>query len=129
MLAVAVLALSVGCGAAEHEESEHEHVVQPPEGLTQVAWGERLYQSHGCFACHPINGAGGAGGHLDRLWGTQRPLHDGTTAIFDEAYVRESILHPSEHIVRGMPNQMPPYHGLISETELDALVAFLSSLR
>lgn len=121
-------ALLGGCGSSAEDEASAVQIA-PPTGLSQVAWGERLYQSYGCFACHPINGAGGAGGHLDRLWGSDRPLHDGTTAAFDEAYVRESILEPSARIVRGMPNQMPSYGSLVSEAELEAIVAFLSSLR
>jgi cytochrome c oxidase subunit 2 len=48
--------------------------------------------------------------------------------IADENYVRESILNPTAKIVNGFKPIMPTFQGLVSEEQLDALVAYVKSL-
>lgn len=56
---------------------------------------------------------------------TVRPLED----VVD--YIRTSILHPSEYVVPGYPdNLMPQVYGeIFTETEIDDLVAYLLTLQ
>ncbi len=56
------------------------------------------------------------------------PLEDGRTVIADENYVRESILNPSAKIVSGFKPIMPVFQGLVSEEQLNALIAYIKSL-
>ncbi len=55
-------------------------------------------------------------------------LDDGRTMIADENYVRESILNPTAKIVNGFKPVMPTFQGIVSEEQLNALVAYVKSL-
>ena len=46
----------------------------------------------------------------------------------DENYIRESILDPGAKIVKGYKPLMPTFQGLVSEEQLNALVAYVKSL-
>ena len=52
----------------------------------------------------------------------------GTKLMADEAYVRESILNPNAKVVRGFVPAMPPYETVISEEELNQMVAYIQSI-
>ena len=46
----------------------------------------------------------------------------------DENYVRESILDPGAKVVKGFKPVMPTFQGLVSEEQVNALVAYVKSL-
>ena len=46
----------------------------------------------------------------------------------DENYVRESILDPGAKVVKGFKPVMPTFQGLVSEEQLNALIAYVKSL-
>ena len=46
----------------------------------------------------------------------------------DENYIRESILDPGSKIVNGFKPVMPTFQGLVSEEQVNALVAYVKSL-
>jgi len=46
----------------------------------------------------------------------------------DENYVRESILDPGAKVVKGFKPIMPTFQGIVSEEQLNALVAYVKSL-
>jgi cytochrome c oxidase subunit 2 len=46
----------------------------------------------------------------------------------DENYVRESILNPTAKIVKGFKPVMPTFQGIVSDEQLNALVAYVKSL-
>jgi cytochrome c oxidase subunit 2 len=66
---------------------------------------------------------------LEELYGSVVQLRDGRTVIADEEYLRESIVSPSAKVVQGWEDIMPPFRGQIGEEEINALVAFIKSLR
>jgi cytochrome c oxidase subunit 2 len=55
-------------------------------------------------------------------------LEDGRTVMVDDNYVRESILNPTAKIVNGFKPVMPTFQGLVSDEQLNALVAYVKSL-
>jgi cytochrome c oxidase subunit 2 len=55
-------------------------------------------------------------------------LEDGRTITADENYIRESILDPGAKVVSGFKPVMPTFQGLVSEEQLNALVAYVKSL-
>jgi cytochrome c oxidase subunit II len=55
-------------------------------------------------------------------------LEDGRTVTADENYIRESILDPGAKVVSGFKPVMPTFQGLVSEEQLNALVAYVKSL-
>lgn len=91
-----------------------------------VSAGKDLFLSAGCAKCHTVAGLSeGATApeltHIATVAGTRRP---GYTA---EDYLRESFLIPNAYVVEGYaPNQ--GCGGVLSESQLDDLIAFLMSL-
>jgi cytochrome c oxidase subunit II len=89
---------------------------------TMVEQGEKLFSSLGCVTCHQ---AGGLGPQLEGLFGKKRTFTDGSSAVADESYIRESILNSQAHVVAGYQPIMPTFQGQISEEELMKLIAFV----
>ncbi len=91
---------------------------------SMAAAGAKLYESYGCITCH---GTGKAPPYVG-LYGSKVRLSDGTTVIADDAYIRESILNPSEQIVAGYTPIMPTFQGQISEDQILDIIAYIKSL-
>jgi|SRR5688572_21937035 len=96
-------------------------------GATLAGSGERLFLALGCATCHTA-GAQARGPSLENLFGKTVTLKDGTTAVADEAYVRESILDPAVRVVAGFEPLMPSYRAQLNEEDLIKLVAYLRTL-
>jgi cytochrome c oxidase subunit 2 len=89
--------------------------------------GAALFQQQMCDTCHLDSGQG-RGPSLKDIFGKPVELQDGSTAIVNEAYLRESILNSQAKIVRGFQPLMPTFQGLISEEGLAALIEHVKSL-
>ncbi len=81
---------------------------KPIEFSQEIQKGKRLWNAHNCVACHQLYGLGGFMG----------PDLTNTISAKGEAYARAFIL--------GGTLRMPNFH--FSETEVQALIAFLSSV-
>lgn len=86
------------------------------------------FASLGCTNCH-ITGSQARAPRLEGIFGSSRPLLDGTTVTADEEYIRESILNPAARIVAGYTPVMPTYAGQIDSSTLAQLVAYIKSLQ
>jgi cytochrome c oxidase subunit 2 len=96
-------------------------------GASLAQNGERLFASLGCNACH--SGAPSARGpNLAEVYGSKLQLRDGSSATVDDAFLRETILNPSEHITTGYAPIMPTYQGQVSEEGLIDLVEYIKNL-
>ncbi len=91
------------------------------------ATGEKIFAELGCATCHR-NDTQGRGPNLQGVFGKPVLLEDGRTVLADENYVRESILDPGAKVVNGFKPVMPTFQGLVSEEQLNALVAYVKSL-
>jgi len=91
--------------------------------------GAKLYQQKACFSCHSIDGTNLVGPTLSNVFGHEVTFTDGTKGIVDENYLRQSILDPQSKIVAGYNPVMPTFQGLLKDREVDALVAFIKSLK
>lgn len=96
-------------------------------GQAPAAVGEHLFVQFGCSGCHKPDNSG-PGPSLVGVFGSTVTFQDGTTALADENYVRESILNPSAQIVKGYEAIMPSFQGQLSEEQLLALLAYIKSL-
>ncbi len=100
---------------------------QSTNGMSLSQNGERLFASLSCSACH--NGRPDARGpSLAGVYGTKLTLTNGQTTLADEAYLREAILNPSEHVTQGFSPIMPTYQGQISEDGVISLVEYIKGL-
>ena len=125
------------CGTL-HSEMGGDIVVMKPEeyqawtagstsGTSLAQNGERLFASLGCNSCH--NGSAEARGpNLAQVYGAKLQLSNGSYTVADDAFLRGSILNPSEHGVAGYQPIMPTYQGQVSEDALIALVEYIKNL-
>jgi cytochrome c oxidase subunit 2 len=91
------------------------------------ATGEKVFAELGCATCHRAD-AQGRGPNLQGVFGKPVQLEDGRTVTADENYVRECILDPGAKRVKGFQPIMPTFQGLVSEEQVNALVAYIKSL-
>jgi cytochrome c oxidase subunit 2 len=90
--------------------------------------GAALFVSLGCAGCHEGNSAVRAPG-LAGVYGGPVQLSDGRSVVADDAYIRDSILQPGKDIVAGFQNQMPSFNGLVDDSEILRLSAYIRSLK
>jgi cytochrome c oxidase subunit II len=97
-------------------------------GMSLAQNGERLFASMGCNACHSGNAAA-RGPSLAGVYGSTLQLANGQSAQVNEAYLRDAILNPSQHVTAGYSPIMPTYQGQISEDGLIDIVEYLKTLK
>jgi cytochrome c oxidase subunit 2 len=97
-------------------------------GMSLAQNGERLFASMGCNSCHSGNAAA-RGPNLAGVFGSKLTLTDGSQVVVDDAYLRDAILNPSQHVTAGYSPIMPTYQGQISEDGLIDLVEYIKQLQ
>jgi len=96
-------------------------------GASMASSGAELFQSLGCITCHRSDSQG-RGPNLVGVFGKPVLLEDGRTVVADENYVRESIMSPAAKVVNGYKPIMPVFQGLVTDEQLNSLVAYVKSL-
>ncbi len=125
------------CGT-EHSHMIGDVVVLTPEdykkwlegstsGASLAQNGERLFASLSCTACHNTR-PDARGPSLASVYGSKLTLSSGQQITADDAYLREAILNPSQHITQGYAPIMPTYQGQISEEGVIDLVEYIKNL-
>jgi cytochrome c oxidase subunit 2 len=104
-------------------------VVDIPEGMSLEEAGAKLYQSKACVTCHSIDGRPGVAPSFKSKFGKMENLANGETVLVDENYIRESILHPQAKIVAGFQPVMPTFQNVLTDRQIDALIAYIKSLQ
>src|SRR5271168_114949 len=108
----------------DYEKWTHEST----SGMSLAQNGERLFASMGCNACHSGTAAA-RGPNLAGVYGSKLQLTSGSQVLVNDAYLRDSILNPSQHITTGYAPIMPTYQGQISEDGLIDLVEYIKSMQ
>jgi cytochrome c oxidase subunit 2 len=97
-------------------------------GETMAQAGERLFSRLGCASCHKSDNTGRCPTLVDKF-GKEQLMQNGQRVVFDESYIRESILKPNAKIVAGYQNQeMPTFQGQISEDGILQVIAYIKTL-
>jgi cytochrome c oxidase subunit 2 len=91
------------------------------------ATGEKIFAELGCVTCHRTD-TPGRGPNLQGIFGKPVQLEDGRTVNADENYLRECILDPGAKRVKGFQPIMPTFQGLVTEEQVNALVAYIKSI-
>jgi cytochrome c oxidase subunit 2 len=91
------------------------------------ATGEKIFAELGCSTCHRTD-LQGRGPNLQGVYGKPVQLEDGRTVTADENYLRECILDPGAKRVKGFQPLMPTFQGLVTEEQVNALVAYIKSI-
>lgn len=87
--------------------------------------GKTIFHTHqtaACNRCHQVDGKGGVIG----------PALDGIGARKNSDYLRESLVEPGATIAEGYPGEvspMPPMNLLLTDQELEDVLAYLESLK
>jgi cytochrome c oxidase subunit 2 len=105
------------------EESESGGNISPAE------FGAKLYVSKACATCHSVDGSANTGPTWKGIYGTKHKLADGREVLVDENYLRESMLDPNAKVVAGYQPVMPTYQGILKDKQIDALIAYIKSLK
>ncbi len=116
-----------------HESGEFEKWLEKAsnflERMTPEEGGRELYRRRGCIQCHSIDGTAKQGPSFAGTYGTEQPMADGSKVLMDDNYIRESILNPNAKVHAGFRPVMPSFQGQLKEPEIDALIAFIKSLK
>jgi cytochrome c2 len=106
-----------------HEEKFSELQPSPQQGM-------ELFAKKGCVACHDTDAEtkGKLGPRMKRLFGSVRHFEDGKSVVADENYIRQSILAPTEKIVKGYQGVMPPYGSILTPDEVESVILYIKSL-
>jgi len=116
------------------DESEYENwlvesKVDIPKGMSLEEAGGKLYISKACNTCHSIDGSVGVAPSFKGIFGKTENLSDGSSLPIDENYLRKSILNPQAQVVAGFAPVMPTYQNVLSDRQIDALIAYIKSLK
>jgi len=116
------------------DESEYENwlvesKVDIPKGMSLEEAGGKLYISKACNTCHSIDGSVGVAPSFKGIFGKTENLSDGSSLPIDENYLRKSILNPQAQVVAGYAPVMPTYQNVLSDRQIDALIAYIKSLK
>jgi cytochrome c551/c552 len=123
----------LGFGAIKIDLTPRTNIVIESASITAEE-GKRLADLMGCVACHSADGStlGKVGPTWKGLAGSRVSFTDGTSALADPEYLRESIQKPTARIVKGFDKSdagMPSYEGILSDPQIESLILYIQSLR
>lgn len=117
--------------AMEPDEFEQELATRSNylENDPPLVAGEKVYRIQGCTQCHSIDGTDGIGPSFKNIvLGQARPLADGSQVVYDENYIRESVMDPQAKIAAGFDPVMPTYKGRVKDKAVTVLIEYIKSL-
>lgn len=126
----------VACGGgADASQTGPKGSVEPAEeeddDATAIYLGKKIFEEVNCDKCHSLDGEKMSAETLLGMYGTRIELVDGTMALRDDAYLRDSLLEPKKHVPKAYADQedeMPTYDTMLVPREIDALVVLMKSL-
>lgn len=110
------------------EEAEYQQWLNYQAEGSLALQGRQVFLQFRCVSCHSADAKARAP-VLENLFGKMVALENGQTVRADYDYLHRSILHPSDQIVAGYRDIMPPFESQISEEQVLALIAYIQSLK
>ena len=90
--------------------------------------GERISQQR-CIVCHSIDGSKTIGPTWKDAYGKKRLLESGKKILYDENYIRESILNPQTKIAKDFAPVMPSFAGQLKEREIEGIIEYIKKIK
>lgn len=81
-----------------------------------------------CAGCHSVDGSANIGPSFKGLYNRSAKFTDGSSAVSDENYIRESIIYPQRKIVAGYDPVMPTFKGQLKDNEITAIIEYIKEL-
>jgi cytochrome c oxidase subunit II len=99
--------------------------------LSPAERGKQHYSQKACIGCHSLDGSKVVGPSFKGLYGRTAEFDDGTSKPSDDDYIKESILNPQAHIVKGYPkpSPMPAYEGQLSDEDISDIIEFIKTVK
>ena len=91
--------------------------------------GQDIFERMACNACHSLDGSLKLGPTMKNQFGKEILHTDGTVMIINDDYIRESLLDPLKHIAEGYTPIMPSYKPVLSDEDVDNLIAYIKALK
>ncbi len=94
--------------------------------------GAHLLQVKGCVACHTTDGTPKIGPTFKGVFGKKETvIHDGKEReiTVDEAFIKQTLLHPELDRVKGFPPIMPSQQGQLTDKEIGEIIEYIKSLK
>jgi len=114
---------------ADYDNWQETGLLPGEKPLPPAELGKKLFTTRSCVTCHSLDGSRIQGPTFKGVFGRTETISDGSTVQVDENYIRESLLEPNKKVVQGYPAVMPTYKGLLKETDIDALIAYLKTVQ
>ncbi|HYA87535.1 MAG TPA: cytochrome c oxidase subunit II [Nitrospirota bacterium] len=108
------------------------HAAAKKAGAPVPETGARLFQVKGCVACHTTDGTPKIGPSFKGVFGKQETvIRNGQERqiTVDEAFIKQTLLHPETDRVKGFPPIMPSQQGQLTDKEIDEIIAYIKSLK
>ncbi len=113
-------------------ESEYAKWLEEAESggkMSPAEFGSKLFTSKACATCHSNDGTANTGPTWKGIYGAKHKMADGSEVVVDENYLRQSMLEPNAKVVAGYQPVMPTYQGVLKEKQIDALIAYIKTLK
>jgi cytochrome c oxidase subunit 2 len=93
--------------------------------------GKTVSQTLGCLSCHSVDGKKSIGPTWKGLAGSTVEFTDGTTAVADDAYLKQYIVNPDFKVIKGFPaNVMPKTFGkTLTDQQISDIIAYIKTLK
>ncbi len=94
--------------------------------------GANLIQVKGCVACHTTDGTPKIGPTFKGVFEKKETvIHNGKEReiTVDEAFIKQTLLHPEIDRVKGFPPIMPSQQGQLTDKEIEAIIEYIKSLK
>jgi len=118
-----ILILFLGVGCKQNSKS-----TELTPGSPQYK-GQDIFVRMACNACHSIDGSLKLGPTMKNQFGKEILHTDGTVMIIDVDYIRESLIDPLKHIAEGYTPIMPSYKPVLSDEDIENLIAYIKALK
>ena len=91
--------------------------------------GQEVFNRMACNACHSVDGSLKLGPAIKNQYGKTIRHTDGSVVIIDDQYIRESLVDPLKYIAEGYTPIMPSYKPVLSDEDIENLIAFMKALK
>ena len=99
--------------------------IQNPIGKPLKEIGEFVWKTK-CASCHSVDGSPNTGPTWKDAYGSEVEFTDGTKALTDDNYIRESIVYPTKKLVKGFGPNMAVIS--LSERQIIGVIEFMKTL-